>query len=160
MFIFWHGKMSCRPGRGALSVSALNAWKDAWSCNSQKKPRMQVDCPVFKQRKILHVRTELRPSIQCSAQFYYTSGPGCSKLTTSLVNETLKFQTLISQICQYILLKKWEASLNFSTKNFSVFCYKVVKHLTSWPLNELVKLTMLWTTGPRNLLMVGNGVGS
>ena len=29
------------------------------------------------------------------------SGPGCSKLTTSLVNETLKFQTLISQICQY-----------------------------------------------------------
>ena len=25
--------------------------------------------------------------------------PGCSKLTTSLVNETLKFQTLISQIC-------------------------------------------------------------
>ena len=29
------------------------------------------------------------------------SGPGCSKQTTSLVNETLKFQTLISQICQY-----------------------------------------------------------
>ena len=29
------------------------------------------------------------------------SGPGCSKLTTSLVNETLKFQTLISQICHY-----------------------------------------------------------
>ena len=34
------------------------------------------------------------------------SGPGCSKLTTSLVNETLKFQMLISQICQYCLLKK------------------------------------------------------
>ena len=33
-------------------------------------------------------------------------GPGCSKLTTSLVNETLKFQMLISQICQYFLLKK------------------------------------------------------
>ena len=29
------------------------------------------------------------------------SGPGCSKLTTSLVNVSLKFQTLISQICQY-----------------------------------------------------------
>ena len=29
---------------------------------------------------------------------YSISGPGCSKLTTSLVNETLKFQTLISQI--------------------------------------------------------------
>ena len=34
-----------------------------------------------------------------------TPGPGCSKLTTSLVNETLKFQMLISQIC-YFLLKK------------------------------------------------------
>ena len=24
-----------------------------------------------------------------------------------------------------------------------------MKHLTSWPLNELVKLTMIWTTDPR-----------
>ena len=33
-------------------------------------------------------------------------GPGCSKLTTSLVNISLKFQTLISQIRQYFMLKK------------------------------------------------------
>ena len=52
------------------------------------------------------------------------------------------------------LLKKCEKLLQckgyliFSTKNFGVFGYKVVKHLTSWPLNELVKLTMLCTTGP------------
>ena len=65
------------------------------------------------------------------------SGPGCSKLTTSLVNVSLKFQTLISEICHYFLLKKCEkllqckASLIFSTKNFSVFGYKVIKHLTS-----------------------------
>ena len=36
-----------------------------------------------------------------------TPGPGCSKLMTSLVNDSLKFQTLISQICQYFLLKKF-----------------------------------------------------
>ena len=47
----------------------------------------------------------------------------------------------------------WEAFamqkfLLFFNKNISVFSYKVVKHLTSWPLNELVKLTMLWTTQP------------
>ena len=62
------------------------------------------------------------------------TGPGCSKLTTSLVNETLKFQTLIFQICQYFLLEKCEKllqSLIFSTKNISVFGYKVLKHLTS-----------------------------
>ena len=66
------------------------------------------------------------------------SGPGCSKLTTSLVNVSLKFQTLMSKICHYFLLKKCEkllhcakASLIFSTKKFSVFDYNVVKHLTS-----------------------------
>ena len=42
-----------------------------------------------------------------------------------------------------------KASLIFSTKNISVFGYKVLRRLTRWPLNELVKLTMLWTTGPR-----------
>ena len=82
-----------------------------------------------------------------------TPGPGCSKLTMPLVNEALTFQTF-SQICQYFLLKKCEklkASLIFSTKNFSVFGYKLIIHLTSWPLKKLVKLTMLWTTGPWTL---------
>ena len=67
------------------------------------------------------------------------TGPGCSKLTTSLVNVSLKFQTLISEICQYFLLKKCKkllqcsakASHIFSTKNISVLSNKVVKHLTS-----------------------------
>ena len=36
--------------------------------------------------------------------------------------------------------------LSIFHKNISVFGYKVVKHLPSWPLTELVKLTMLWTT--------------
>ena len=77
--------------------------------------------------------------------------------TTSLVNETLKFQTLIFQICQYFLSKKcekvlqWKSFSHFFNKNITVFGYKVIKHLTSWPLNELVKLTMLWTTGPWSL---------
>ena len=88
---------------------------------------------------------------------YYRSGPGCSKLT-SLVNVSLKFQTLISPTCKYFLSKKFVKLLqcksfsHFFNKNFSVFGYKVVKQLTRWPLNELAKLTMLWTTGPRLLL--------
>ena len=48
------------------------------------------------------------------------------------------------------------ASLIFATKNISVVCYNVVKHLTSWPLNKLVKLTMLWTTGPWLLYFTGS----
>ena len=76
---------------------------------------------------------------------------------TSLVNETLKFWTFISQICQYFLLKKKcesfcgaKASLIFPTKNISVFGNEVAKHLASWPQNEFITLTMLWTTGPRS----------
>ena len=50
------------------------------------------------------------------------SGPSCSKLTTSLVNVSLKFQTLISEICQYFLLKKCEKLLQ--CKSFSHFFNK------------------------------------
>ena len=64
------------------------------------------------------------------------SGPGCSKLTTSLVNVSLKFQKFISEICQFCRKNvrsfcSAKASLIFSTKNISVFGYKVIKHLMS-----------------------------
>ena len=41
----------------------------------------------------------------------WRSGPGCSKRTMPLVNASLKFQTLISQVCQYFLSKKCEKLL-------------------------------------------------
>ena len=54
-----------------------------------------------------------------------TCGPGCSKLTTSLVNVSLKFQTLISQIRQYFLLKKCEKLLQCSAKASLIFQQKI-----------------------------------
>ena len=39
------------------------------------------------------------------------SGLGCSKIMTSLVNVSLKFQTLIAEILQYFLLKNYEKLL-------------------------------------------------
>ena len=50
------------------------------------------------------------------------TGPGCSKLTTSLVNVSLKFQTLISQIGRYFLSKKFVKLLH--CKSFSHFFNK------------------------------------
>ena len=47
--------------------------------------------------KQMSVKTDLAGNI--------LSGPGCSKLTMSLVNVSLNFQKLISKICQYVLLK-------------------------------------------------------
>ena len=52
----------------------------------------------------------------------YATGAGCSKLTAALVNVSLKFQMLISQIRQYFLLKKCEKLLQ--CKSFSYFFNK------------------------------------
>ena len=75
--------------------------------------------------KNVHVMLELKR----------TPGPSCSKLTTLLVNDSLKFQTLISQICQYFLLKQCEKLLqllSFFQQKISVYLVnEVVKHLTS-----------------------------
>ena len=50
----------------------------------------------------------------------YISGPGCSKLTTSLENVSLKFYTLISQISRYYFLLKKCVKL-LQCKSFSHF---------------------------------------
>ena len=51
-------------------------------------------------------------------------GAGCSKLTTSLVNVSLKFQMLISEIYQYFLLEKCEKLLQ--CKSFFHFFNKKI----------------------------------
>ena len=74
----------------------------------------------------------------------FLSGPSCSKLTTSLVNVLLEFQTLILQIHCYFLLKKCENlctakdSHIFSTKNNSVFVTLADICLTNLCLNDIV----------------------
>ena len=67
-------------------------------------------------------------------------GPGCSKLTMSLVNVLLKFQTLITQTRQYFLLKKCEKLLQ--CKSFSHFfikkyqCLRLQSHKTLYELTS------------------------
>ena len=77
------------------------------------------------------VSIEYPVSKQCK-QRTRRPGPSWSNLTTALVNVPLNFQKLISQLCQYFLLKKCEKVQKllpiFSTKRFSIFGYKVVKH--------------------------------
>ena len=60
-------------------------------------------------------------------------GPGCSKLMTSLVNVSLKFQTLISEICKYFLLKKCEKLLHCNKKYQCIWLEsrKTLNELTS-----------------------------
>ena len=61
---------------------------------------------------------------RCEQTVETSPGPGCSELKTSLVNETLKFQTLISQICQYFFMKKCEKLLQ--CKSFFSFFQKKI----------------------------------
>ena len=88
------------------------------------------------------------------------SGPSCSKLTTSLVNDSLKFTLSDTQICWNFLLKKmWVAFavqklLTFFQQKISDYCVLIHKNIVylktvnEMTLNDLVKLTTLWTTGP------------
>ena len=55
-----------------------------------------------------HLKGFLPPAGTEPVQLDQWPGLGCSKLTTSSVNVLLKFQTLISEIRQYFLLKKCE----------------------------------------------------
>ena len=78
------------------------------------------------------------------------TGPSCSKLTTSLVNVSLKFQTLILQIHCYFFVEKnvrilctAKNSHIFSTKNNGVFVTLADICLTNLCLNDIVKLTIL-----------------
>ena len=70
-------------------------------------------------------------------------GPGCSKLTTSLVNDSLKFTSSDRQIFWNFLLKKmWVAFavqklLTFFQQKISEYCVlNPLKQLTKWPLTS------------------------
>ena len=68
------------------------------------------------------------------------SGPSCSKLTTSLVNDSLKFTSNDTQICwNFFAEKMWVAFalqklLTFFQQNISEYCIlNQLKQLTKWP---------------------------
>ena len=101
----------------------------------QRANKIPVPCNYF----CLCVAKQLHVAAQTAClAFSILPGPSCSKLMTWLVNVSLKFQMLKSDLCHYFLSKKCEkllqssakASLIVSTKNFSVFGYKV-NELTS-----------------------------
>ena len=88
------------------------------------------DCPEFlKQKGMLVLQfTLIISNTDIWAQLFKTN---------NIVNISLNFQTYISEISQYFLLKKCENLLPcksfslFFNKNISVFDYRVIKHLTS-----------------------------
>ena len=63
-------------------------------------------------------------------------GPSCSKLTMSLVNDSLKFTSSDTQIYWNFLLKKCKL-LTFFQQKISEYCIlNPLKQLTKWPLTS------------------------
>ena len=60
----------------------------------------------------------------------WQTGPSCSKLTMSLVNESLKFTSSDTQICWNFLLKKCEQLLQ--CKSYSHFFSKKYQNIVYW----------------------------
>ena len=62
------------------------------------------------------------------------SGPSCSKLTISLVNDSLKFKSSHTQICWNFCSKML---LTFFQQKISEYCVlNPLKQLTKWPLTS------------------------
>ena len=73
-----------------------------YNCSSKKQDSVLENLELM----VLSIKSKEKACRDSLCIFSRSTGPGCSKLTTSLVNVSLKFQTLISEKCQYFLLKK------------------------------------------------------
>ena len=100
--------------------------------SSQGSVTIRANCTILRNiylSEIIYFSNFDRIAIKTDAMLMATSGPGCSKQTTSLVNVSLKFQTLISEKCQNFLLKKCEKLvqklLSFFQQKISL--YSVIK---------------------------------
>ena len=89
-----------------------------------------------------------------------TSGPSCSKLTMSLVNESSKFTSSDMQICWNFLLKnvssfcsakatQLQKLLTFFQQKISEYCIlNPLKQLTKWPLTSSLSELRFEQPGP------------
>ena len=79
--------------------------------NSKKKSFVMSFTQLRRKGKNENGRLACPENVSIKDPVKWHSGPSCSKLTMSLVNISLNFLKLISQICQYFLLKKCEKLL-------------------------------------------------
>ena len=114
-------------------------------------------CGQWRPRAVCHL---IRAFLSANRIIGYVNGeqrpePSCSKLTMSLVNDSLKFTS--SDTHKYAEIFCWKNVSSFciakathilSAKNIRILCIESTKTVNEMTLNKLVKLTTLWTTGP------------
>ena len=93
-------------------------------------------------------------SLIVTRRLTYRSGASCSKLTMSLVKILIEWY---ANMLKFFAEKIWVAFAVqklltfFSAKNIRILCIESARTVNEMTLNELVKLTTLWTTGPRKI---------
>ena len=123
-------------------------WNQLHCLLLQHRHRRKSQGPSHRRRPLHQPNTFTSTSRKSTLYMSSTSsGPSCSKLTTSLVNDSLKFTSSDMQICWNFLLKN--VSSFCSAKNIRILYIESAKTVNEMTLNELVKLTTLWTTGSR-----------
>ena len=125
--ITWIPPLICSYAKGVCSSYTLELVRNALSRHRA------LNNPIFLWRnkiKYLHSTnkhgTVMRSMEKQENYVCYHSGPSCSKLTTSLVNDSLKFWSRDTQICWNFLLKKCEC------KSYSHFFSKKYQNTVSW----------------------------
>ena len=144
-------------------ICNLWTWKPWSACaNVDEHRTSRSDCTVAQAQFVLlafriwHKGLFPKLRIVCLwGEIRKRSGPSCSKLTTSLVNDSLKFTLSGTQIFWYFFCWKnvssfcsAKATHILSAKNIKILYIESAKTVNEMTLNELVKLTTLWTTGP------------
>ena len=74
--------------------------------NLKSHPKVQRNRDRSCGHGLVELSTTLLLVQRCILKLSNSPGPGCSKLTMSLVKISLKFQMLISEICQYFFVEK------------------------------------------------------
>ena len=126
------------PRLPACKASTLSTWRGSPLCHSvyclvsknYGSDLLQISCTILICYMHQHCIEENRKKLQSYKihQIFFISGSGCSKLTTSLVNVSLKFQTLISKIHPYFYRKKkLKHCKSFSHFSTNIYVYLVIK---------------------------------
>ena len=126
------------------------SWSNPWPPDDQSD--MHPTEPPRHKKNINNIL--LKKRLICSYVLKILPGPSCSKLTTSLVNNSLKFTWVIRKYAKIFCWKNVssfcsaKATHIFSAKNIRILYIESAKTVNEMTLNELVKLTTLWTTVP------------
>ena len=80
--------------------------------------------------------------------------PVIQNFTKVLTNVTLKFLSWYGKYIDIFAEKMWVAFalqklLTFLQQTICIWIWKYLSYITHFVINEFIKLTMLWTTGPR-----------